>query len=62
MLSVNGTYGTFSEITETMTTRSCSTPLYLTLARSAGGVVSFVGCGKTAVPVGAGPPAARSSS
>ena len=61
MLSVSGTYGTFSEITETMTTRSCSTP-YLTFARSASGVVSFVGCGKTAVPVGAEPPAARSSS
>ena len=33
-----------------MTTRSCSTWLNSTLARSASGAVSFVGCGNTAVP------------
>ena len=36
--------------TDTMTTRSCRTWLNSTFARSASGAVSFVGCGKTAVP------------
>src|SRR3954463_11120044 len=44
------TNGTVLALAETMTTRSCRTWFRSTLARSASGTVSFVGCGNTAVP------------